>query len=254
MLPPAATSPTGPKAPEAKDETEAALDTMFSRLASLSPSPSPSVNTQAVAVVEGKQSESTSKELLHSHVANLAEDVTKSKENASPNSALADDQDIRGTKDMSLERLVEAYFEKAFEFLISLPTGHRAITVNPIQTVSSKLKQLYSSGAKIGSPEAIEEARSKVQDSVTAYVNRQHKSIAAGIIEKIIEDADGDFLRLYVNLVGEKALVLNNLDDVAGLSKAILDVLPKGSDKPISNDPMDKTSAWPTQEKRENGK
>lgn len=166
---------------------------------------------------------------------------------------------------MSKEDLERRYLQKAAEYLTSVPIDGKAITADLVKNVMIKLRHSYSATTKPDA-EAIDDLKSKYLGAVVSYINglgkRGATPITADFIEQNLETNDGDFLHLCATLVDEKVLVIENLDEVARLCEAIMGVLPNEEAKAataspetklISNDPMDKMTAWPTQEKRENG-
>ncbi|KAF1961691.1 hypothetical protein CC80DRAFT_543054 [Byssothecium circinans] len=163
-------------------------------------------------------------------------------------------------EDMTKEELERAYLQKASEYLLSLPTG--GTTADVVKNVAIKLSHIHTPVAKLELAEA-EKLKSRYVYAVQAHLNGKPgaKQVVRSFVQDILEKSDGNFLRLLAALVDEKLLNIDNMDDIVSLCKAILTILPKetksettspATEKPASNDPVDKMTAWPTREKREN--
>ncbi|KAF1847468.1 uncharacterized protein K460DRAFT_275532 [Cucurbitaria berberidis CBS 394.84] len=172
-------------------------------------------------------------------------------------------------QDMAREDLEQEYLRIASEYVSALPAGQNT-TVQAIKAVSKKLRSSYIPDVKLDT-KSNETLKARYVFAVISYVNRIAKKGATELTTDFVKDVlkgnDGCFLGLCAILVEKKYIALDNLDDVAGLCKTILDILPKPdrevaimtttvpaveAARSIYNDPMDKVTAWPTQEKREN--
>lgn len=116
----------------------------------------------------------------------------------------------------------------------------------------------------------MEDQQTKFGVAIAQYLNCLGKPAVQAItpesIHGLLKKAEGNFLSVCGHLIGEKRLSIeSNLDEVAGLCKAILKMFPNegatSSPGPsiqqlsaVSKDPMEKMTAWPTQEKRETGR
>lgn len=182
---------------------------------------------------------------------------------------------------MSQEGIEHHYLRKAAEYLIVLPNSNN-VSVQTITTVAAKLRGSYTLDGKLNAGEA-DKFKARYAFAVVNYINqvvkKSAKPLTAEFVKKTLQDNDGDILSLYAALVQGGYLTLENLDEVAGLCKTILDILPKVEptipasrtasktttetkpvstvaieNEPLAKDPMDSVKSWPTQEKRETRK
>jgi hypothetical protein len=176
---------------------------------------------------------------------------------------------------VSLEERDQQYLRKAAEYLSALPNGN-IVSVQNIKIVTAKLRSSYSLDGKLTAGE-VDKLKARYVFAVVNYINqvvkKSAKPLTADFVKKTLQDNDGNILGLYAALVEGQYLTLENLDEVGGLCKTILDILPKAEptvsasntetkpiftaameNKPQAKDPMDSVKAWPTQEKRENRK
>lgn len=149
---------------------------------------------------------------------------------------------------LSQQELETEYMRKALEYVNALP-GNKGTTAYTFKLVAKKLRDLYIPMMGI-SPEEIETLKARYVFAVTNYVkglNKGTTSLTADAVEQILESNDGDFLRLCATLVEQKYVALNNLDEIGGLCKTVLNVLP-------TSEPVGNMTEWPSREKRENRK
>ncbi|KAH7065949.1 hypothetical protein BKA63DRAFT_167973 [Paraphoma chrysanthemicola] len=176
--------------------------------------------------------------------------------------------DSMSEPELELEHM---YLRKAVDYVVALPVSESA-PVKSIKTTSVKLRSSYAPDAKahIGD---VENLSARFAFAVTNYVNKTEKSTKPITIEKAkeaLQHAEGNVLRLYIKLVENSYLSMNNLDSIVGLCKTIMDILPKPEPKSIpassavystttkpeepmraTTDPVESFTPWPTQEKRE---
>lgn len=180
--------------------------------------------------------------------------VPKAKEaedNGSPAGVEAGDATIANTSRGDLE---SQYLSKALEYFISVPTMEGS-QVGLIQSIASGFQPSISA----------DKLKCEIVKATMSYLNTLPKDSSSGpvdydLVEKALNDSKGNFLHLCALFVNEQLLAIETLDHVVGLCKAVIRVLPGDEkakaepEKPVTNDPMDKMPAWPSQEKRENGK
>jgi hypothetical protein len=217
-------------------------------------------------------------------------------------------------EDMSKEDLERKYLNKAWGYLVSLPTSDSTTSAQLVKAVIIKLRHSFRTFTEppTDSPEALQ---SKYIEAIVNYVNGLPKNgtkpVDAGSVEQTLKENDGDFLQLCAKLIDMQLIALENLDEVVGVCQAVFVVVPApavhqvttpslesgkpqsrsakedspkedvktkqprstGTNvleassirqksaiklesllKPVSMDNMDKMTAWPTQEKRENRK
>jgi hypothetical protein len=182
--------------------------------------------------------------------------------------------------------LEQQYLGKALEYLLALPDGG-SVSVKTIKAASKKLRSTYATEAKPDNEDSVK-LKARYALAIVNYINKVYKNSAQPITpvlaQKALRDSEGNLLTLYGKLVDEDYLPLDNLDNILGLSKYLLDVLPKAEltgtstgtverndlsaktefepcantttdeSKSVSKDPIDSMKAWPAQEKRENRK
>jgi hypothetical protein len=176
---------------------------------------------------------------------------------------------------MSQVELDHQYLRKAAEYLSALPNNN-SVSVQTIKIVTAKLRSSYSLDGKLTAGE-VDKLKARYAFAVVNYINqvvkKSAKPLTAEFVKKALQDNDGNILGLYAALVEGQYLTLENLDEVVGLCKTILDILPKAEPtasafntkakpistaaieyEPLAKDAMDNVKAWPTQEKRENRK
>lgn len=204
-----------------------------------------------------------------------------------PQSSLKTSQAPRSTvqQDVSQDELEQEYLCKAAKYISAL-SGNANASINMIQTVSRKLRISYASeAAKLRTGE-FEKLQARYAFAVVKYVNEEVKlnlePLSADFVKRSLHNGNGDILRLCAALVDGKYIALDSLEQVTGLCKNILDVLPKADGAPSAQpntfsvdtanssliasassltiaakekaaDPLDGIKAWPTQEKRERG-
>lgn len=191
-------------------------------------------------------------------------------------------EDVNKWDGMTKEDLEREYLNKASGYLTSLSTTEVTTSAHLIKSVFIKLRRSFGGPMPLGL-ESVDALKRTLIDAISTYVDglpsNGAKSLAAAFIEQTLKDNDGDFLQLCAKLVDEKFIALENLDEVVGLCRAVIEIIPKediktklpgsssttapgenllnkaaNAQKPASKDPMDNMTAWPTQQKRENGK
>ncbi|CAO2651581.1 Nn.00g041510.m01.CDS01 [Neocucurbitaria sp. VM-36] len=278
------------------DVAESALDSLFSRLTTQSPDP-PSRTTEAIsfagpdkAIFSFDHRPNTAdapKQVLESTTNPPLPPVkpeqagtaiaTALPEKAEPTKETDSQKvknDTKHEQNMSREGFEHEYLLKASQYVSALPATQN-MTVQTIKAVSKKLRSSYVPDAKLDT-KTNEALKARYVFAVLKYVNqlkRGPKLLTADFIREILKNNDGNFLAMCAVLVSEEHIALENLDDVAGLCKTILDSLPTSEPvaatmtttmnpaealpttneaRQVSNDPMDNTSAWASQEKRDN--
>jgi hypothetical protein len=198
---------------------------------------------------------------------------------------------VKGTsrerEGMSQEEFENEYMRKAAEFIDTLP-DNAGSTALSIRTISKKLRSSFVTGVKVNR-ENSDVLKARFAFAVANYVNKTlrkgPKPLTTDSVKQTLKETNGDFLKLCAKLVEEKYIALENIDEITGLVKAMLDILPKAeplstpttitpaakdtdslpgdgfhttsrtqNTRSLSRDPMDSINAWPTQAKRENRK
>lgn len=187
--------------------------------------------------------------------------------------------------DMSQDELEQEYLRKATEYISVLPPGINN-SAHAIKTVGVKLQNAYTPDTRTLSHNEVEKLQACYVFAVVTYANKKVKLIPGPLtgdfVKKVLRDSNGNFLRLCAALVDNGYIALDSLEEITGLCKTILDVLPKANEKLAtqakelsadasstslaastspaddeskitSGDLLDGTKAWPTQEKREHG-
>lgn len=226
-----------------KNEAEASLDDLFKRLTSTPPSAYPTPKS-----MDEEASNSRDKNIFTSEAKVLPDTPTKILEPVKSS-------ELAKVDEPSQRDLEREYLQKARESLESLPAKEGA-PVQLVKAVGGKLHRPIPLDTDVISPTNAEDLKIEYVANIVAYLNglskNEPKPIQADSIKKTLEQNGGDFLGLCAHLAKEKAIAIDNLDDVVGLCKAIMEVHP--AEKQISHDPMDKMSSWPSQEKRDNSK
>jgi hypothetical protein len=176
----------------------------------------------------------------------------------------------------------QQYLEKATLYLQALPSGG-SVAVQIIKTVSTKLRSAYGANSSLNVDEA-EKLKARYAFAIVNHVNKTSaRKITSGSAKQILQDSEGDMLRVYAKLVDEEYALLTDLGSIGKLGQVILDALPKAEptntpgtttvgptvassetkanpsmtspatkseSKPVSGDPIDSMKAWPTQEER----
>lgn len=189
-------------------------------------------------------------------------------------------RDINKWEGMTKEDLEREYLNQASRYLTSLSTTEATTSAHLVKSVFIKLRRSFG-GSMLLDLESVDTLKRSLVDAICTYIaglpSNGAKSLEAAFVEQILKDNDGDFLQLCAKLVDEKCIQLENLDEVVGLCRAIIEIIPKddiktklpgsrsttapgenllnmpaNAQKPPSKDPMDNMTAWPTQQKREN--
>ncbi|KAF2026958.1 hypothetical protein EK21DRAFT_34283, partial [Setomelanomma holmii] len=302
----AAPQPAPPKieVPAPVSAGESALDEMFARLNAMgSAMSSTKADTQAPPVKgqysfdEGPTVKNTPVGVLKSYTANPSVTSDDSRiavaGNITTTSASETETDLRQeaaktekvqdtvqSKDVSQQDLERAYMRKAAEYIEAIPGGEG--TIHNIRTTSAKLRTSQAPGAQLSTADA-EKLAARFAFATVNYINKIKKSekiITSEATKKALKDAGGNLICLYVQLVQDGYLSLNDLEGIGGLCNTMLAVLPKpepasarttvsatasaSAPAPVStsapaavktetkaNDPVENMKAWPTQEKRE---
>lgn len=169
-----------------------------------------------------------------------------------------------GSRDMLLEELEREYLYRANKYINILP-GSKGTTAQIIRGVVRKLHNSYLPHAEDKSDQT-DKLKARYVFAITTFVNKLKKGpkpLTTDFVRQTLKNTDGNFLGLLTTLVDANYITLNSTDDVVGLCKTILDVLPRSELKtashlagttPFSNDPVDNMKVWPSQEKRETRK
>ncbi|XP_014552893.1 hypothetical protein COCVIDRAFT_41025 [Bipolaris victoriae FI3] len=163
--------------------------------------------------------------------------------------------------DITEAELENEYMRRASAYVDALPDTKEG-TPQLIKVVSNKMRVTYKPLASMDVKEK-DTIKARFAFAIANYLNKTLQKgpmeCAASSIKQKLEDVDGDFLKLCAMLVEEKHMSLETLDDVTGLVKALLDILPKAElttipgmlgSKVVLEDPIDNMKTWPTAEKR----
>jgi hypothetical protein len=177
-------------------------------------------------------------------------------------------------QDMSHADMEQLYFRKSADYLEALPSGND-MAVQTIKAISTKLRSSYTVNPRVSGDE-VEKLKARYAFAIQNYIKRvlkkDTKPITSDYIKKVLQDTNGDLLRVCVILVEEELISLENMDNVTGLCKMIHNSLPKPKTtvvklntesstpslavhKPLelvpgTKDPLEDLRSWPTQEKR----
>lgn len=163
--------------------------------------------------------------------------------------------------DITEAELENEYMRRASAYVDALPDTKEG-TPQLIKVVSNKMRVTYKPLTSMDVKEK-DTIKARFAFAIANYLNKTLQKgpmeCAASSIKQKLEDVDGDFLKLCAMLVEEKHMSLETLDDVTGLVKALLDILPKAElttipgmlgSKVVLEDPVDNMKTWPTAEKR----
>ena len=186
---------------------------------------------------------------------------------------------------MSHDELEQEYLRKAAEYISVLPPGLNN-SAHTIKAVSVKLQDAYTPNVGQMSQAEVEKLRARYVFAVVNFVNKKVKlnprPLKGDLVGKVLRDSNGSLLKMCAALIEGEYISLDSLEQITGLCKNILDVLPKAEDVsftqakvPIADmlktqsavpatpavptsrvapgDPLDGMKAWPNQEKREHG-
>ncbi|KAL5119342.1 hypothetical protein ACEQ8H_002829 [Pleosporales sp. CAS-2024a] len=157
----------------------------------------------------------------------IAPAVDKTEENTKliKKDAMKDAAHVHGLSQAGAEEL---YLRKAAEFLEALPHGNR-VPIDTIKAVSKKLVRKHTSEISLSGGE-VEKLKARYALAMVNYINHSCKKAAKPMIsnmaKKMLVDADGNFLCLCAKLVADEYIALENIDEMTGLCKMILDALP----------------------------
>tara|TARA_R110002003_G_scaffold40_10_gene2696 strand:- start:3935 stop:4843 length:909 start_codon:yes stop_codon:yes gene_type:complete len=287
-----------PKPPKTEPPTtigagESALDEMFARLNARSLSVSSGAAKELSATRpekaefsfgEGSNTKTTPSEVLDSYTANLPATPVRTEHSiatavASPptredQASSSKEEEPKGAiqlDSMSGLDLEQEYFRKAADYVRALPAGE-TVLVKSINTVSKKLRRSYATDTELSIAD-IEKITARYAFAIFNYINKVEKSakpIAVADAKEALKGANGNLLYLYIKLVDDGYLALNDLNSISRLCNTILDILPNPEPKPapvkpnaepvvakpsesksLPKGPVDNLKAWPTQEKRE---
>lgn len=189
---------------------------------------------------------------------------TVSKESI-PTQPVADKKDLinpsQGTgefTDFMQLRLENEFLRKASAFIDALPDANGG-TPQLIKVVSRKLRNTYAPAVDMDQ-KIVEPLKARFAFAIATYLKvlgKGPKPPTAESIKQTLKDVDGDFLKFCSILVEEKYISLETLDDVAGLVKNILNILPKAEpsvqeNEPEVNQPVSNMKGWPSQTMRDN--
>ncbi|USP77602.1 hypothetical protein yc1106_04876 [Curvularia clavata] len=155
--------------------------------------------------------------------------------------------------------LEDEYICKAASYIAALPDTVGG-TPQLVKVVSRKLRQTYAPAVDIDQKSA-DAIKARFAFAIATYINKVlgkgPKTRTPESIKETLKDVDGDFLKFCSILVDEKYISLETLDDVAGLVKYMLDILPKAEpavqkSKPESIQSVSNIKEWPAQTRREN--
>jgi hypothetical protein len=283
---------------------ESALDALYARLSVTDTAPSTIATAGSpagpdrgafsfgdpVESVAPSEPVDTAKKIMESHIAKNSSTQIMIEETAPPvtlaTQGLKSDVSKKDTQadsgSMSQKDFEAFYFRKAMEYINAMPSS-KNVTLQTMQAVSTKLHSSYGPDVSLGTDE-VEKLKARFAFAIVNYIKNVLKQgsdlLTIDLIKKALQDAEGNILVLCAKLADMSYLTLEKLDDVGGLCKTMLDVLPKAEPgvaaiskdtKPVaviskdtkplaatakatgvvSRDPMDGVTAWPSQEKRE---
>jgi hypothetical protein len=273
---------------------ESALDELYARLSVTDTAPSPTATAESPAgpdrgafsfrdpvdSVVPSDPVDTARKILENHIEKNSSTQIKTEETApavtSATQGLKSDVSKKATQadsgSMSQEDFEFLYLRKAMEYINAM-TSSKNVTLQTMQTVSKKLHSSYSPDVSVDADE-VEKLKARFALAIVNYIKNVLKQgselLTIDLIKKALQDAEGNILILCAKLADMSYLALEKLDDVGGLCKTMLDVLPKAdpgvaamskyikpvaaiaqATGPVSKDPMDGATAWPFQEKRE---
>jgi hypothetical protein len=176
-------------------------------------------------------------------------------------------------QDMSHADMEQLYLRKSADHLEALPSGNN-MAVQTIKAISTKLRNSYTVNSGVSGDE-MEKLKARYAFAIQSYIKqvlKDTKPITSDYIKKVLQDTNGDLLRVCVILAEEKLISLENMDNVTGLCKMIHNSLPKPETTvvklntefptpslavhkphelvPGSKDPLESLKPWPTQENR----
>lgn len=155
--------------------------------------------------------------------------------------------------------LEDEYMRKAAAFIHALPDTVEG-TPHLIKVVSRKLRQTYAPTVGMDQ-KSVDAIKARFAYAIAVYINKVldkgPKTRTAESIKQTLKDVEGEFLKLCSILVDEKYISLSTSDDVAGLVKYMLDIVPKAEpgiqkSEPESNLSVSNIKEWPAQTVREN--
>ena len=177
----------------------------------------------------------------------------------------------------SQEELEAEYMRKASKYVDILPV-EQSSAVYLIHVVSKKLRSIYAEDGN--GQKSNDSIKARFAFALANYINKVIKkgqeTFSVDAVKSLLKDADGDLMELCAKLVAGKYISLQTLDDVNGMAKAFVNILPEvGASvlphamtnattventevidnvvvKPVSKDPVENMKGWPSQEKREN--
>jgi hypothetical protein len=156
--------------------------------------------------------------------------------------------------DMSQDKLEQEYLRRAAEYISVLPLGVNN-SAHAIKAVCVKLQNAYTPDMRTLSHNEVEKLQARYVFAVVNFVNKKAKLVTKPLtgdfVKKVLRDSNGNLLKLYTALVDDEYIALDNLEQITGLCKTILDVLPKADKnqphKPRSSVQMLQAQAWPHQ-------
>jgi hypothetical protein len=251
---------------QSKNDTERGLDELFARLNSLSPTPSAYLTPKSTAKQTPEGGPDKSVFMFDSNTTLLTPTpATKLKPNAEDevrstpvNKVNAQKLEV-STKIAMHEATGNAehkYSAKALEYVLAVPADvHSPAAL--IKEAASKLHQIAAPDTK-----DFDKNMSGFVESAVTYFNSRHNSgtelVKSEDILTLLHDSKGNLITFIVKLVMVELLALDGLEDVTALCKAVLPALLEaastGSSDTVSNDSKITVGAWPSQQKRENGK
>ncbi|KAJ5020555.1 Isoprenylcysteine carboxyl methyltransferase family-domain-containing protein [Bipolaris maydis] len=246
------------------DDTSALIDALFARLNSKSPELSAPATSSSMAL--GNHQQVTPVESLP--ISAKATPINSSVPTEAASKQATTDilpkpvQAQTQPAGITQAELENEYMRRASAYVDALPDTKKG-TPQLIKVVSHKMRVTYKplTSMDVKEKDAI---KARFAFAIANYLNKTLRKgpteCTVSSIKQKLEDVDGDFLRLCAILVEEKHMSLETLDDVTGLLKALLDILPKAEliivpdmlgSKPVLEDPVDSMKTWPTQEKRD---
>lgn len=121
----------------------------------------------------------------------------------------------------------EKYLQKAADYVNSLPNG-KLVTVDDIKVVAAKLKHSHKLTTTMTAND-LTKLKKRYKFAIVQYIKKTSKKAEPQItledVEQMLQKCNGNLLGLYSELIEGAHVGLNDLTGIAGLCRAILNVL-----------------------------
>ncbi|KAL6705161.1 farnesyl cysteine-carboxyl methyltransferase [Coniothyrium glycines] len=271
---------TAPKDAETRSATELELDDIFARLmtSGISATQDQSAKSdmtmpsfqERVDMKYGLTEPPTSVPPIPSSASPRKDTIFKAKQ-AAPMEPTTSELQIRETTVQeateSSQADIEAKYLRLASKYVDTLMGKQGTAASTIRDVARKLHETFSPDSNLELAE-MEKLKARFAFAVVNYcnnvVNKGNKTLTIDFVKQTLKDNDGNFLHLCATLVEQKFISLDNINEVGGLGKTMLDILPKPEATPIATsthssrpntttqDGIGSIKTWPSQEKREN--